>query len=202
VWLFNLAADDYGSNVLWLGVFLVLLAFAAWIFGEFVQRGRTGKGVAVAIALILVIGGYAFALENQLHWREPMAVATAGSLPESPDGIDWQPWTPEAVAKAQGEGRPVLVDFTANWCLTCQVNKKFAIEIPSVRDKLKEINAVALVGDYTHFPDNITAELNRYSRAGVPLVLVYPKGVDAQPIVLPAILTPGIVLDALDRAAQ
>jgi thiol:disulfide interchange protein DsbD len=202
VWLFNLAADDYGSNVLWLGVFLVLLAFAAWIFGEFVQRGRTGKGVAVAIVLILLIGGYAFALENQLHWREPMAVATAGSLPESPDGIDWQPWTPEAVAKAQSEGRPVLVDFTANWCLTCQVNKKLAIEIPSVRNKLKEINAVALVGDYTHFPDNITAELNRYSRAGVPLVLVYPKDIDAQPIVLPAILTPGIVLDALGRAAQ
>ena len=202
VWLFNLAADDYGSNVLWLGVFLVLLAFAAWIFGEFVQRGRAGKRVAVAIALILVIGGYAFALENQLHWREPMAVATAGSLPESPDGIDWQPWTPEAVAKAQSEGRPVLVDFTANWCLTCQVNKKLAIEIPSVRDKLKEINAVALVGDYTHFPDNITAELNRFSRAGVPLVLVYPKDVDAQPIVLPAILTPGIVLDALGRAVQ
>jgi thiol:disulfide interchange protein DsbD len=202
VWLFNLAADDYGSNVLWLGVFLVLLAFAAWIFGEFVQRGRTGKGVAVAIALILVIGGYAFALENQLHWREPMTVATAGSLPVSPDGIDWQPWTPEAVATAQREGRPVLVDFTANWCLTCQVNKKLAIDIPSVRDKLKEINAVALIGDYTHFPDNITAELNRYSRAGVPLVLVYPKDVDVQPIVLPAILTPGIVLDALDRATQ
>ena len=75
VWLFNLAADDYGTNVLWLGVFLVLLAFAAWIFGEFVQRGRTGKGVAVVIVLILLIGGYAFALENQLHWREPIAVA-------------------------------------------------------------------------------------------------------------------------------
>ena len=75
VWLFNLAADDYGTNVLWLGVFLVVLAFAAWIFGEFVQRGRTGKGVAVVIVLILLIGGYAFALENQLHWREPMAIA-------------------------------------------------------------------------------------------------------------------------------
>ena len=96
----------------------------------------------------------------------------------------------------------MLVDFTADWCLTCQVNKKIAIEIPSVREKLKEINAVALVGDYTHFPDSITAELNRYSRAGVPLVLVYPKSADAQPIVLPAVLTPGIVLDALDQAAQ
>ncbi len=203
VWLFNLAADDYGTNVLWLGVFLVLLAFAAWIFGEFIQRGRTGKGIAVVMVLVLLIGGYAFALENQLHWREPVAVAdSTATSPTSPDGIDWQPWSPEAVAQARAAGRPVLVDFTANWCLTCQVNKKIAIEIPSVRQKLKEINAMALVGDYTHFPDNITAELNRYSRAGVPLVLVYPKGTDAQPVVLPALLTPGIVLEALDRAAR
>ena len=203
VWLFNLAADDYGTNVLWLGVFLVLLALAAWIFGEFVQRGRTGKGVAVVIVLILLIGGYAFALENQLHWREPIAVAdSTATSPASPDGINWEPWSLEAVTKAQSEGHPVLVDFTANWCLTCQVNKKIAIEIPSVREKLKEINAVALVADYTHFPDSITTELNRYGRAGVPLVLVYPKAVDAQPIVLPQILTPGIVLGALDRAAK
>ena len=203
VWLFNLAADDYGTNVLWLGVFLVLLAFAAWIFGEFVQRGRSGKGVAVIIVLILLIGGYAFALENQLHWRAPIVLAsTSGSITDSPDGIDWQPWSPEAVTEAQSEGHPVLVDFTANWCLTCQVNKKIAIEIPSVRKKLKEINAVALVGDYTHFPDNITEELNRYSRAGVPLVLVYAKDINAQPIVLPEVLTPGIVLAALDRAAK
>jgi len=203
VWLFNLAADDYGTNVLWLGVFLVLLAFAAWIFGEFVQRGRAGKGIALVIVLVLLIGGYAFALENQLHWREPPVVAdSTGTSPTSPDGINWQSWSPEAVAKAQSEGHPVLVDFTANWCLTCQLNKKIAIEVPSVRKKLKEINAVALVGDYTHFPDNITAELSRYSRAGVPLVLVYPKAADAQPIVLPEVLTPGIVLGALDQAAR
>jgi thiol:disulfide interchange protein len=83
----------------------------------------------------------------------------------------------------------VLVDFTADWCLTCQINKKIAIENQTVRAKLKEINAVALTGDYTHFPDAITAELNRYNRAGVPLVLVYPKEPDAPAIVLPQILT-------------
>src|SRR5208283_842300 len=171
VWLFNLATGDYGTNVLWLGVFLVLMAFAAWIFGTFVQRGRAGKGVALVIVLILVTGGYAFALENELHWREPIVAATAGSLKASPDGIDWQPWSLEAVAQARAGGNPILVDFTADWCLTCQVNKKTSIEVSSVRQKLKEISAVALVGDYTHFPDSITAELNRFDRAGVPLVL-------------------------------
>jgi thiol:disulfide interchange protein DsbD len=201
VWLFNLAAGSYGKSVLWLGIFLVLVAFAAWIFGEFVQRGRTRKGVALVIVLILLVGGYAFALENQLNWRAPMTPADAiASLKESPAGIDWQHWSPEAVAKARSEGRPVIVDFTADWCLTCQVNKKTSIEIPSVRAKIKSMNAEALLGDYTHFPDNITTELNRFNRAGVPLVLVYPKNPAASPIVLPEILTPGIVLDALDRA--
>ena len=201
VWLFNLAASSYGKSVLWLGVFLVLVAFAAWIFGEFVQRGRTRKGLALVIALILLVGGYAFALENQLRWREPIVISdTTGSLKESADGIDWQRWNPDAVAKARAEGHPVLVDFTADWCLTCQVNKKTSIEIPSVRAKLKSLNAVALLGDYTHFPDNITTELSRFNRAGVPLVLVYPKDAAAPPIVLPEILTPGIVLDALDHA--
>jgi thiol:disulfide interchange protein len=121
-------------------------------------------------------------------------------LKESADGIDWQRWTPEAVTAAQAAGQPVLVDFTADWCLTCQVNKKIAIEIPSVRARLKSLNAVALLGDYTHFPDNITTELNRYNRAGVPLVLVYPGNAGADPLVLPEVLTPGIVLDALGRA--
>ena len=203
VWLFNLAAGSYGKSVLWLGVFLVVVAFAAWIFGEFVQRGRVGKGIALAVVLILLVGGYALALENQLRWREPVKEADAtGSLKESADGIDWQRWSSEAVAKARSEVRPVIVDFTADWCLTCQVNKKTSIEIPSVRAKLKSLNAIALLGDYTRFPDNITAELNRFSRAGVPLVLIYPKDATQPPIVLPEILTPGIVLDALDRAAR
>ena len=72
----------------------------------------------------------------------------------------------------------------------------------SVRAKLKQTNALALLGDYTRVPDVITTELNRFGRAGVPLVLVYPKNADAPPAVLPEVLTPGLVLDALDRAAQ
>jgi thiol:disulfide interchange protein DsbD len=202
VWLFNLAAGSYGDGVIWLGVFLVVMAFAVWIFGEFVQRGRQRKTLAAVIALGLLVGAYAFALENQLHWRKPQTPSSSGQLAHEEGGIDWQPWSPATLQQARATGRPVLVDFTANWCLTCQVNKKTSIEIPSVREKLKAINAITLLADYTHFPDAITTELNHFNRAGVPLVLVYPKSADAPPIVLPEVLTPGIVLSALDRAAN
>jgi len=199
VWLLYVATGTYGKDVAWLGGFLVIVALAAWIFGEFIQRGRSGKFLAGIIVLFLLVGGYVLILEKTLNWRAPMIATLAGN---SDDKIDWQPWSPAAVAQARAGGHPVIVDFTADWCLTCQVNKKTSIEIPSVEKKLKDLNFATLVGDYTHTPANITAELTRYQRAGVPLVLVYPKNADVPPIVLPEILTPGIVLDALGQVAK
>ena len=209
VWLFNVASDDYGTRVFWLGVFLVVLAFAAWIFGEFVQRGRKRKGIALATVLILLAGSYAYALENKLHWREMIDETDATSLAVSSGGIDWQPWSPEAVAQARAAGKPVLVDFTASWCVTCNAIVKPALENNSVSAKLKEINAAALLADYTRTPPQITAEISKYGGAGVPLVLVYPKNPGTAPIVLPQpspLQLPSgyrqVILDALDRAAR
>jgi thiol:disulfide interchange protein DsbD len=204
MWLCWFTAPRYGkSGVLWLGLFLVLLAAAAWVWGEFFQRGRTRRGVAMVVALVLLGAGYFGILENTLDWRtKPARLVSQNSLKESADGIDWMPWSPEALAKARQESRPVLVDFTADNCLNCQVNKRTSLEIPSTRAKLKEINAVALLGDFSDEDPRIAAELRRYGRAGVPLVLVYPADPQAPPMVLPTVLTPGIVMAALDKAAQ
>ncbi|MBI3881535.1 MAG: thioredoxin family protein [Verrucomicrobia bacterium] len=201
-WLaFDVGAAHFGRQVFWLGIFLVLLAMAAWVWGEFVQRGRKHKGWAMFISVALLISGYVFILEKQLHWRAPAPVR-AGGIEQTPGGIAWEPWSAETVAKARGEGRVVLVDFTADWCVTCQANKKTSLEIPSVQAKLKALNAVSLLGDYTLTPDVMTAELKKFGRAGVPMVLIYPRDASKPPILLPELLTPGIVLDALEQAGK
>ncbi|HEV2330491.1 MAG TPA: protein-disulfide reductase DsbD domain-containing protein [Verrucomicrobiae bacterium] len=167
VWLFNVAASDYGSRVLWLGMFLVVVALAAWVFGEFIQRGRSGKGIAAAVILILLIGGGYFSLAET-----------------SSKDLVWEAWSPEAVAQARSAGRPVLVDFTATWCVTCNAIVKPALENPAVTAKLKDINAATLIGDYTRTPSQMTEEISNYGSSGVPLVLVFPKNPNAQAIVL------------------
>ena len=203
VWLFSLLPAFYGARSWWLGIFLVIVGFAAWLYGQFVQRGESRRGLGRAAVLVLVAGGYFGVLERELAWRVPEAetVATGGGK-ERPEGIDWQRWSPQAITEARTAGRPVLVDFTADWCLTCQANKRFALEVPSVRAKLDAIKALALIGDYTRRPDVITDELNRYGRAGVPLVLVYSRTPNTPPQVLPEALTPGIVLEALEKAVR
>ena len=203
VWLFDVTVPTFGEDgVLWLGLLLVVVALTAWVWGEFVQRGSKGRGVAVAACLVLGLCGV-YVLEARLHWRSPAGTGQSAGLGHgATQGIDWQPWSADAVARARAEGRPVLVDFTARWCLTCKSNKGFAVEIPSVIAKLKELNAVALRADNTDPSPVIAEALRQYNRAGVPLVLVFPRQADKPPIVLPALLTPTIVLDALAEAGR
>jgi thiol:disulfide interchange protein DsbD len=202
-WLCSILAVSYGDRAWWMVMFLVFVAVAAWIYGEFVQRVRKHQLVAGLFAAGLLILGYAFALENKLAWREPITEKAAGGSGSkvAPRGLEWQPWSPEAVAEARAAGRPVVVDFTAKWCPTCNTIVKPTFENSAVQRKLKEVNAVALLADYTRFPDNITAELKLFKRAAVPLVLVYPRDPQQPPMVFD-LIRPATILDALTRAAN
>jgi thiol:disulfide interchange protein DsbD len=203
IWLFSLTLIHFGeSSALWFGVFLVVLAMAAWIWGQFVQRGSRRRGLAMAISFVLMAAAYLYLLEGELHWRKPVLAKAGGeAAPNDPNGIQWRRWSREAAEEARAAGHPVLVDFTAKWCTTCLVNKKTSLEIPAVREKLKSIGGVAFRADYTREDPLITAELKRFERAAVPLVLVFPPDRSQLPILLPEVLRPGLVLDALSKAA-
>lgn len=193
IWLVWVSARE-DEDFLWLGLFLVVLAAAAWVWGEFVQRAVARRGLAAGIAVALVACGYVGILEGELQWRRPLGTAKAG--------INWQTWSEAAVEEARREGHPVLVDFTARSCLNCLRNKARAIEIPETRAQLKKINAVAFEADFTHEDPTIARELRKFDHAGVPLVLVYSKDLAKAPEELPSILTPSIVRQALIRAAN
>ncbi len=201
-WIFSLAVPHFGkSGALYLGLFVVSLALAAYIFGQFGQRNLKSPMVGKFLALAVIVVAYVILLERGLGWRHPAAVqANASGIENKLGGIQWQSWSNDAVTAARKSGRPVLVDFTADWCLTCQVNKKTSIEIPSVVARIKELNILPLLGDYTLQNPAITAELARFGRAGVPLVIVFPADPSKDPIVLPEVLTPNIVLEALAKA--
>ena len=113
VWLMWVASSREDDE-LWIGLFLVVLALAAWIWGQFVQRGTRHRLLAALICLLFVGADYGFVLEGQLQWRSPAQ--------SKKTGIDWKVWSAEAVEEARPRGHPVLVDFTAKSCLTCKLN--------------------------------------------------------------------------------
>jgi thiol:disulfide interchange protein len=203
IWLYSVAVKaHFGANgALWLALYLLLVGAALWVFGAFVQHGTKRKAFAAIVSLTVLAFAVGFLLEKRLNWRNPDYAANITKTTSKHSGVDWQKWSPEAVAKARAAGRPILVDFTADWCLNCQANKLSSIEITPVEKKLEEINAVALIGDFTRKDPQIAEELRRFERSAVPLVLVYPADATQPPLILPEILTPNIVLEALDRAA-
>jgi thiol:disulfide interchange protein DsbD len=102
------------------------------------------------------------------------------------------------VRRAQAAGRPVLVDFTASWCLSCQVNERVALEQPTVQKAFGDGNVALFKADWTRYDDSITQALAAMGRSGVPAYALYAPGQTA-PELLPEALTPGIVLDALGK---
>jgi thiol:disulfide interchange protein DsbD len=110
----------------------------------------------------------------------------------------WEPWSAEALSRYQAQGRPVFVDFTAGWCLSCQVNERVALNQPEVQNAFRAANVVLLRADWTRHDEAITQALTALGRSGVPAYALYAPG-QSQPVMLPEVLTPGIVTDALGK---
>jgi thiol:disulfide interchange protein DsbD len=140
------------------------------------------------------------ALAVPLAREAPAAAApSAGASAETAD-VPHEPWSPARVAALRAEGRPVFVNFTAAWCVTCQVNERTSLSTKTVAEALTRNNAVYLKADWTNRDAAIAAALAEHGRAGVPLYLVYGAG-GSSPAVLPQLLTEGMVAEALDKAA-
>jgi|SRR6056297_503903 len=194
VWLLWVLGNQVGSTGMsWLLAGLVALAFALWLGGRAGGRSTAGTVQAVAHVLVgLALLGALAAWLNAIDFEPPGRAATAGA----------EPWSIERLAELNADpGRGVLVNMTADWCVTCKVNEAVALSTDTVRGAIDEFGFIYLVGDWTRRDPAITRYLEEFGRNGVPLYVVYPPGPDPQPIVLPQILTPGSVAAALRDAA-
>lgn len=115
--------------------------------------------------------------------------------------VQWQAYSESALAQAQRAGVPVLVNMTAAWCVTCKLNERVAMSGEHFASLSQRTDTVLLKGDWTDQDANITNYLQSFGASGVPLVVVYPRS-GAQPVVLPQLLTPALVTQALEQAAK
>jgi thiol:disulfide interchange protein DsbD len=113
----------------------------------------------------------------------------------------WQPWSADAVERALDAGQPVFVDFTARWCLSCQFNERVALDQPEVVQAFQAKNVVLMKADWTRQDPAITEELTSLGRSGVPVYALYTPG-EYNPELLPQVLTPGIVMDAVGKIGK
>ena len=168
---------------------LVLIAMAAWMYGRSLHAPGMWR---TAIAAILAAVGLAVA------WPGPSVGDGGETLAARKGELAWQPWSPEKVSELTAAGRPVFVDFTAAWCVTCQVNKRIALHNAQVIAAFAAHDVVPLKADWTRQDPRITSTLARLGRNAVPVYALYLPGEDA-PRLLPEVLTPALVLDEISR---
>ncbi len=195
IWLLWVLGQQTGSVVLVLVLFdLLLTSIAAWIYGRWGNLAMEQRTRIIAWILALLILGLSnwYILENYPKYiEEPSATVTTGE-------INWQPYSDQLLQQLLDEGKPVFVDFTAKWCLSCQANEQIAFSSEEVQKKFKELGVVALKADWTRRNPEITKALARFGRMSVPLYVLYSGRKNDRPQILPEVITPSIVLQALD----
>lgn len=197
LWLFWILGRQAGLDAMAASLAVALLmALALWLVGRAQEAGRPMRfGWGIAALLIALAGGLNVPKlgVGKASVSNGAPLATAGSLAP-------EPFSEAKLSELVQAGKPTFVYFTADWCVTCKVNERVALERAEVAEAFRAAGVTVLVGDWTRRDDAITAVLHRYGRDGVPLYLYFPKGAAADaPVVLPQLLTPALVIDTVAR---
>lgn len=210
VWLTRVFARQMGlevpgldlvTNLLW-GLFCIGLGFWTFLRARSLSSALAQRALRILGAIIITSGiviGLPSASEVE-GTRSRACIANETTTPE-PDahGLIWEPYSEQRLAALLAQGRSVYLDFTAEWCITCQVNERIVFSSSEVRALIVKKNVALMRGDWTTKSPSITAALRRYGRNGVPLNVIIKQGKPESAVVLPNILTPGTVIAELDR---
>jgi thiol:disulfide interchange protein DsbD len=201
LWVFTLQT---GSNALALMLAAaVLVGFCAWLTGRAQASGKPlVPGLAAGLAAVLAVACLVFGARETAP-AAPTQTASGDQAPAQSGGKEMasEAFTSGKLADLRAQGKPVFVNFTAAWCVTCQVNERLALGSPQVAKALADVGGVYLKADWTNHDSEIAKLLAEHGRAGVPLYLVYGVG-GGDPVVLPQLLTPGAVAGAIRAAGK
>lgn len=197
LWLLSILGSLKGvTGVIWSCGLLLGLGLACWVYGNW---GRRFGGIVMSLLIALAsIGGF---LAGPFASADTARARDAGE-PLSADGIEWRDFTPKALEQAIASGRPVFLDFTADWCLTCKFNERTVIDTAEVREAMKRNEVIPMKADWTRSDPAITALLREHGRVGVPFYLVYGAGGGEPPVALSELLTKNALIEALRRAGE
>jgi thiol:disulfide interchange protein/DsbC/DsbD-like thiol-disulfide interchange protein len=200
-WLAWVVGRQAGVDVM--GVLLAamtVVALALWLYGKvaYSERATTRyAGLVTATAAVAVAVGIAvIAASNSQPAGTP--ATTAANTPTG--SLVWQPFSDSALRVARASGVPVMLDVTADWCLTCKLNERVAFASERVHAALDSGNVRLLKADWTNRSPEITRLISGFGRSGVPVVVLYPPGEKSEPVLLPTLLTPGIVIQTLQSS--
>lgn len=198
VWIFAAETSHIGVMVLLFA--LLFISFACWIYGKWSlpTTSRIAKSIAYVCALFFLgLGGSAIVTASS---TSEVLIVDAGNHSGKAGSIrEWEPFSPARIAELQKQGVPVIVDFTAKWCLICQANH-LILSQDEVSSKLAENGVVKMKADWTKNDPVITKELRKFGRNGVPLYVMY--GANGKTEILPQVLTADIVSDHIDIIAD
>jgi thiol:disulfide interchange protein/DsbC/DsbD-like thiol-disulfide interchange protein len=193
VWLLWVLGQQVGIDGAALAlVGVIVLIFALWWLERVADDEGRGRIVHQLLAAAVAAAAlYPVMVIARGDFAAPAQAAAQGR---------WEPYSAARLAELRAAGTPVLIDMTAAWCATCKVNERIALSSERFFGALEQNGVVAMKGDWTDYNAEITAFLQEFGAAGVPLYVVYPRG-SGKPEVLPQVLTPDLVLRAIDKAA-
>jgi thiol:disulfide interchange protein len=176
----------------------ILIALAAWAY----QKSKFSSTSGRVAALVTTVVAMLLAVLLPVRYSD-VAASPVGAITNSHDIDAWQPYDAAKVRELSAAGKPLLVNFTASWCLTCLVNERNAFSDAAVQAIFRGKGVTLMKGDWTNRDPAITKALAAFGRAGVPLYLVYNgKAGSSEPVVLPQLLTAGVVRNAFAESAD
>ena len=206
LWLLWVLGKQLGMEaVVWTGAFLLALSLSAWLVGQWLdlRSSRRRRAVGWLLAVTIAATSYGYFVQPLLRAEAQLArAANPGAGGTEGDGLQWEPFSIRRTEELLASGRPVFIDFTAEWCWTCKVNERTVLADEEVRRRLAELDVALIKADWTNRNPEITSLLQAFGRSGVPLYVVFPPGRPEAPIVLPEVITPGMVIEALERAVS